>query len=294
MTYREQEILTSDGRVLEVATVGDPHNSTVFLHHGSPGSSRTLEFFSKWAHERSLYFVTMSRAGYGLSSRHEGRSVGDVVPDVHAVLEFLGRGTYLSVGWSGGGPHALACAALDSARCAGAWALAGVAPSTDFDWTEGMGPDELAGYEISRTGGEEYERYVAGLAEGVTQVTKQNIVEILRSMLSERDVAVFDAEFQEMLARDLVHAFDRGYYGYLDDDQAFLKPWGFEPTLISVPVEVWFGDQDRMVPSRHGAWLREHIPHAHGVHHPEDGHFSIVMSHQDQLFNSFDRILGRK
>jgi len=141
--------------------LGDPSGLTVVFHHGTPGSVKLVNYFEKIADQSSLFFVTFSRAGYGLSSRLEGRTISSVVADVTTVLDVLGREDYVAVGWSGGGPHALACAALDAPRCLAAWSLAGVVPlDAGIDWTEGMGPENLEEFSLALEGGSEYEAHV--------------------------------------------------------------------------------------------------------------------------------------
>jgi pimeloyl-ACP methyl ester carboxylesterase len=291
MSYLEQMVTTPDGRQLEVATLGDPSGLTVVFHHGTPGSVKLVNYFAKIADQSSLYFVTFSRAGYGLSSRLDARSVSSVVADVTTVLDALGRDDYMSLGWSGGGPHALACAALDAPRCVAAWSLAGVVPiDADIDWTEGMGPENLEEFSLALEGGSEYEAHIMRDGERFAGSTPENIVELFGGLLSEVDkVALVEHEARVVLASSSAHAFAQGYFGFYDDDRAFFRPWGFDPTKIEVPVFVWFGDHDLMVPSSHGQWLVEHVPTAIKVHKPNEGHVSLLTNHEDELEGSLLR-----
>jgi pimeloyl-ACP methyl ester carboxylesterase len=285
MTYHEQTVTTPDGRQLEVATLGDPDGLTVVFHHGTPGSVKLVNFFQKIADQSALFFVTFSRPGYGVSSRLEGRNVASVVADVATVLDALGRENYVTVGWSGGGPHALACAALDTPRCLAAWSLAGVAPiDVDFDWTEGMGPENLEEFALALKGGANYEAHVKRDGERFRDSTPQNIVELFGGLLSEVDkVAFVEDQARAVLADACAHAFAQSYFGFFDDDRAFFSPWGFDPAAISVPVFVWFGDNDLMVPPSHGRWLVQHLRTAIKVHKPAAGHVSLLTNHEDEL-----------
>lgn len=291
MTFSESIIENREGRTIEVATFGDPSGPTVFFHHGTPGSILTATTFASIADDAGLFFVTTSRAGYGNSMRREGRSVASVVDDVRTVLDALGRASYLSVGWSGGGPHALACGALDAPRCRAVWSLAGVVPfDADFDWTAGMGPENLEEFALSQQGGPEYEAHIAKAADEFLHGTEDNIIEIFGGLLSDVDkAALASAAARRELADACRHGFARGYFGFMDDDQAFLSPWGFDVADIDVPVTVWYGDQDLMVPPTHGAWLSEHLRDATIEHHPEEGHISIVSEHLTELAASFVR-----
>jgi pimeloyl-ACP methyl ester carboxylesterase len=291
VTYREQFVTAPDGRTLEVATLGDPGGCTVFFHHGTPGSALLASLFEAAADDAGLFVVTTSRPGYSRSSRREGRDVASVVGDARAVLDALGRDEYVSAGWSGGGPHALACAALDAPRCRAAWSLAGVVPhDAGFDWTEGMGPENLEEFALAREGGPRFEAHVAEIAEAFAEATAGNVVGLFGGLLSDADRAALGPEPSRwLLAESCREAFTHGWYGLHDDDRAFCSAWGFDPADIGVPVEVWYGDQDLMVPPTHGAWLARRVPGAREVHRPGDGHVSLVTGHLGELGASWRR-----
>jgi pimeloyl-ACP methyl ester carboxylesterase len=285
MSYNEMLIDTPDGRTLEVGTLGDPSGQTVLFHHGTPGSVNLVKMFGPLVEDGRLFVVTTSRAGYGKSTRLEGRDVAAVVSDARAALDSLGRGGYVAVGWSGGGPHALACAALDAPRCIAAWSLAGVVPTNlDFDWTEGMGPENVEEFALAKEGGPEYLAHMARYGDAFAGATKDNVVELFGGLLSEPDKVVFESEERrEAFAASLRQGFELGWQGFYDDDQAMMKEWGFDPTTISVPVAVWFGDQDLMVPRTHGEWLCKNLPTAERHYFPGEGHVSVVVNHVDEL-----------
>ena len=292
MNYNEVLIGLPDGRTLEVATLGEPSGHTVLFHHGTPGSANLVQMLAPLVKDGSLFVVTTSRAGYGKSSRLEGRDVAAVVDDARSALDSLGRGDYVAVGWSGGGPHALACAALDAPRCLAAWSLAGVVPTNlDFDWTEGMGQENVDEFALAKAGGPEYEAAMIAYGEAFLGATKDNVVELFAGLLSEPDKAVFEPEARrEAFAASLRQGFEFGSAGFYDDDQAMMKEWGFDPTTITVPVAVWFGDQDLMVPRTHGEWLAKSLPTASKHFFAGEGHVSMVVSHPDELSTAIKAI----
>ncbi|HUZ40091.1 MAG TPA: alpha/beta hydrolase [Acidimicrobiales bacterium] len=285
MNYNEVLIDTPDGRTLEVATLGEPTGHTVLFHHGTPSSASLVKMLAPLVVDGSLYLVTTSRAGYGESSRLEGRDVASVVRDSRTALDSLGRSDYVVVGWSGGGPHALACAALDAPRCLAAFSLAGVVPANlDFDWTEGMGPENVKEFALAKEGGPEYEAHMASYGDAFAVATKDNIVELFGELLSEPDKAALEPELaREEFAASMRQGFEFGWRGFFDDDQAMMKDWGFDLTMITVPVDVWFGDQDLMVPRTHGEWLATNLPTATKRFFAGDGHVSVVVNHLDEL-----------
>jgi pimeloyl-ACP methyl ester carboxylesterase len=291
MNYNEVLLETPDGRTLEVATLGEPTGQTVLFHHGTPGSANLVKMLAPLVEDGGLFVVTTSRAGYSKSSRLEGRDVASVVRDSCMALDSLGRSDYVVVGWSGGGPHALACAALDAPRCLAAFSLAGVVPTNmDFDWTEGMGPENVEEFALAMEGGPAYEAHMATSGDVFAVATKDNIVEIFGGLLSEPDKTVLESEAaREEFAASMRQGFEFGWRGFFDDDQAMMKDWGFDPTTITVPVDVWFGDLDLMVPRTHGEWLAANVPTATKHFFVGDGHISLVVNHLDELASAIKK-----
>ena len=140
------KVTTGDARALEVLAAGPPDGLPFLFHNGTPTAATPWPLLFDTAAQRGLRTITYSRPGYAASSPHPGRSVADAVPDVVAILDQIGAGTFVTMGWSGGAPHALACAALLPDRCLAAVSGAGVAPypSEGLDWLAGMGEDNVA------------------------------------------------------------------------------------------------------------------------------------------------------
>jgi pimeloyl-ACP methyl ester carboxylesterase len=278
-------IKLSDGRDLEVATMGDPSGPTVVLQHGTPGSFYTLAGHAAAWVDRGLFFVLTSRAGYGNSSRREGRRAHDVVGDVHEALDTLERDSYVTLGFSGGGPHALACAALGAPRCRGAISAAGVAPNVaDFDWTEGMNEEARQEFDDFLSGGPDFEASIMEGYEHFKNCTPDNMMELWQSLFSEVDIAAMRADDQRIpFGLGTGHAFVNGPWGYYDDNVSTMSDWGFSLRDITVPVGVWYGNEDLMVPARHGDYLSATILTARPHYYPAEGHMSIVSQYRDAI-----------
>ena len=184
----------------------------------------------------------------------------------------------MTLGWSGGGPHALATAALLPDRCVGALSLAGVGPygEPDLDFLAGMGQDNIDEFGAALAGAGPLEAYLAAAAEGLADVTPDDIVEQLRSLLPPVDQAAVTGELGEEMAASLRWSLSTGIWGWFDDDIAFTVPWGFDLASIRVPVAIWQGGQDLMVPQAHGPWLAARIPTAVPHLAPDEGHISLV------------------
>ena len=180
--------------------------------------------------ERGWQLVAYARPGYAGSSRHEGRSVADAAGDVATILDQLGLDRFLTIGWSGGGPHALACAALLPDRCEAAASLAGVAPfdADGLEFLAGMGPENVEEFGAAARSRDELEAFVERFADELSKVTGDEIAESLGDLVDDVDRDALTGEFAETLARMLRRAVSAGIAGWFDDDLAFVKPWGFD------------------------------------------------------------------
>jgi pimeloyl-ACP methyl ester carboxylesterase len=182
------------------------------------------------------------------------------------------------LGWSGGGPHALACAALLPDRCRAAATLAGVAPYLNggtLDFLAGMGPENVVEFGAALEGREKLEQYLRQEAAALTGVTPDAIADALGGLVSEVDAAYATGDFAARLLASFEHGCGESIEGWAEDDLAFTRDWGFDLADIRVPVSLWQGAQDRMVPFAHGQWLAEHVPGARVNLYDDEGHLSL-------------------
>jgi pimeloyl-ACP methyl ester carboxylesterase len=275
-----------DGRRLAVRVSGPTDGMPLVFHHGTPGAATAIRALERAAHSRGLRLVTTSRPGYGGSTRQPGRNVADVVADTSAVLDALGAHQCLVAGWSGGGPHALACAARLGAAEA-VLVIAGVAPygTVGLDWMAGMGEDNIAEFEIALQGENALRPFLDAAREQLKDVTVDGIIESLSSLLPDVDRVVLTDEFGEDMAAAFHEALRIGVDGWLDDDLAFTNPWGFELGEILVPVMIWQGSADLMVPFAHGQWLASQVPNALSHLEPGEGHLSIGLGAIERMLD---------
>ena len=267
-----------DGRTLEYLIEGPPGGLPLILHHGTPSGAVRYGPMAAAAVRHGLRVILPSRPGYGGSSPHPGRRVASVAADTAALLDGLGAEHFVTIGWSGGGPHALACAALLPGRCAGAATIAGVAPyeAAGLDWSAGMGEENLAEFGAAARGVQDLDAYLTAEAGTLATVRSADVVAAFGDLLSSVDRDVLTGGFADYLAESARYAVSAGIAGWREDDLAFLADWGFPLSDIRVPVAVWQGDQDRMVPFDHGRWLAAHIPGAEAHLLPGEGHLSVI------------------
>jgi pimeloyl-ACP methyl ester carboxylesterase len=291
---RQTLLRLADGRNLDVRVSGPPDGRVLLLHNGTPaGPTRDMEAA---AHRLGLRFVTAWRPGYGESSRQPGRCVVDVVADTEAVLNFIGVGRCLVAGWSGGGPRALACGARLSERVGALAVIASLAPypAEGLDWAAGMTQDNIEGLAVALQG-EAADRSLAEAARAqVLQATPAEMAAGMSSSLSAADLAVSTEEVMEDLAANYLEALRLGADGWIDDDLAGVKPWGFNVAEVAVPTILWHGTEDRMVPVAHGEWLAERIPGVVAHIEQGEGHGSIALVNMDRILRDLvDASRGR-
>ena len=180
------ELVTSDGRRLEGWASDGTSATAVLLHVGTPCAGIAYEPWVADVAARGLRFVTYSRPGYAGSSRRPGRAVADCVDDVAAIAGRLGLDRLHVVGWSGGGPHALASAALLPQLVPSAATLAGVAPreAAGLDWLDGMAEQNRDEFGAAIEGTERLEPFLLEAAEAIGDPSGDTIAEALGGLVT--------------------------------------------------------------------------------------------------------------
>lgn len=261
----EHRIRTPDGRTLAVTEWGDPNGVPLFSCHGTPGGRiawpKDLTIYGRHGIRRMVF----DRPGYGESTRLPGRTVADGVPDVVAIADALDIERFAITGNSGGGPHALACAALLPERVLRCQAVVSIAPypAKGLDWLAGMSEGNVAEFGAALEG-EAATRAV--VERGATFMLEQVAAGNPQIHGDEYEMPESDrkqiAGAQAMLAAQVIDALAPGIDGWVDDNLAFARPWGFDVSDIRLPVYLQYGSDDSLVPKAHGDWLAAHIPGA--------------------------------
>jgi pimeloyl-ACP methyl ester carboxylesterase len=284
-----------DDRTLEVLVGGDPDGFGLLFHGGSPSAVAEYAPLDETARSLGLRLVTYSRPGYGGSTpRPAAGCYADDVEESVVVLDHLGIGEFVTIGWSGGGPRALACAALLPDRCRAAASLAGVAPyhGEGLDWFDGMADENHEEYHAAEQGREVYEAYLEKEFLPVLQATPDELAGALGGLVTAVDKAVMTPELTDWLSRTFTNAGAQGVTGVRDDGIAAVTPWGYDLGSIRVPVSVWQGREDAMVPYAHGEWLAAAVPGARAHLFDDEGHLSLVTNRLEEALVDLTRIAG--
>ena len=265
----------ADGRNVELLVAGKPQAQAVVFHHGTPGATSTWDAWLAEVEKQGGFAFSYSRPGYGQSSRHAGRTVVDNASDIAEILNHFGITKIVSIGWSGGGPHCLADTTLTQSAAAISIAGVGAFGASDLDFLEGMGAENHIEFGAAVSGSQEIEQWMKEFTPPIAKVTGEEIVEAFGGLIGEADTKALNEGAGEGTAKSYRQALEVSYFGWMDDDLAFVAPWGFDITKISVPVELWQGNDDFMVPHAHGYWLEKHIPTAKLNFVPGEGHISL-------------------
>lgn len=243
----------------------------VIVHHGTPS---TGSLYPAWQQE-GIELVGFDRSGYGDAPRRPGRSVADVVDEVVALTDSLGIERFATWGISGGGPHALATAALLPDRVIACAAIASPAPfdAEGLDWYAGQGEANLVEWQAALQGETQLRPLLEQELGAMKAAGAAGMRDGLATLLSEPDREVLAGPVADFLYESIagVHSVD----GWIDDDLAFVRDWGFDPGSIAVPVLVRHGEQDRFVAADHSRWLAARIPGAELHVTASDGHLTL-------------------
>lgn len=237
---------------------------TVVWHHGTPNIGEPPAPLLEASAARGIRWLGFDRPGYGGSSPVDDWSIADAARLAALVADAAVVETFAAVGHSGGGPHALACAALLGDRVTAAVAIAGLAPfgAEGLDWFAGMHP-----------GGEAELR---AAVEGASPLhVLLEATDFDPEMFTPSDHAALAGDwrwFNGIAAAGVAH----GLGGMVSDDVAYVSPWGFDLGGIAARALLVHGADDRIVPVAHGRWNASAIPDAELWERPSQGHLSVM------------------
>ncbi len=277
--HSERMITAPDGRSLRTAVIGPEEGLAVFWNTGNPGSFLS-PIDEETAEAENVRVVTYDRPGYGRSTPKPGRRVVDSPADAEAILDAWDVEECASAGFSGGGAHALAAAALLPGRVRCVAVLSGAAPidAEGLEFTDGLTATNAAATEhldIDRA---------TQLLE--MEPERQRILADPRAALelyaaempqADRDLLRTYPRIESHVADAMREAVVVSSEGWLDDSVAYAEPWGFNPGSISVPVSIWHGRDDTASPLAHGRWLARSIEAAE-LRVLDGGHYAPLVA----------------
>lgn len=282
------------GRLLSFETAGDPKGYPVFLLHGTPGSRVGPRLRANELHKLGIRLISYDRPGYGESDRLEGRAVRHAAADVEAIADRLKLAQFSVLGRSGGGPHALACAALLPGRVASAAALVSIAPpdAEGLDWYDGMVQSNIDAYEAASEALEDgsaacLDRLKGNLASNADAIRADPgslLTWLTPGMPAVDRLVVRHGGIRGLLLANYEASAVRSTFGWLDDVLSFRRDWGFEPgKIVEVPTLLWHGEDDTFSPVGHFHWLVDRIPAATPQLKRKAAHFAALPAVPEML-----------
>ena len=270
----------SDTRSLEYLTNGPVLSSAVILHAGTSqditGWQTWLDYFAS----QGIFALSFGRSGYAASSPMPGRTTIDVAKDIAELASALGISKFVNIGLSGGGQHAIATG-LDP-RSVGVVTVGSLAPFAEMgeDFYKGMQQADL----------DEYADALKDISLLVARFQKwQNgdVAEtIVGAELSERDKLAAEKLSWKIALDSCEFTFMQGWDWVADDYSSYLKPWGFNPRDVKVPVVIWQAELDRNVPIQHGKWLAENLPNTRLEIRNGESHMGIFVNYEEEIMQS--------
>lgn len=284
--FREGRARLPDGRHLGYAEYGAPGGRPFFYFHGLPGSRLEIVLADLPARQRGLRLIALDRPGIGLSDPRPGRTLADWPETVAALAEHLEISRFGVLGVSGGGPYALACARYLADQLTAVGIVCGLAPPEMPGFTEGMTPVAAGLLNSAR-----YTPLLAaqlGYGMGWSMARFPGLVLNLAGAgapASDR-LTLNRPEVRETILRSMEQAFSQGSRGAVDDLLLYARSWGFRLQDIDMPVHLWQGEADHIVPPSMGRYLAEHLPRREARFYPGEGHFSLPFEHIDKILDS--------
>ena len=281
----QRVIRTTGHRQLRTEEAGDPNGKPILVLHGTPGAGMFYGPHVADALEKGIRLITYDRPGYGGSTARPGRSISDCAEDIRAIAEAMRIDRLAAWGMSGGGPHALACAALLPDLVVAVGSLASMAPygAEGLDFFAGMGQANIDGIRLSLDDEAAARAKLGPDREAMLELTADQLVHAMASLMSEADAVAHTPAMAEFIVRGIHAGLAPGGEGWWDDSMAELRPWGFDVRTISVPVQLWHGREDRFHPFQHGEWLADRIPGVDAHLTSDDGHGSLLQRHIPEL-----------
>jgi pimeloyl-ACP methyl ester carboxylesterase len=271
-----------DGRDLDVIVGPGMSGDGLLYIGGAPTGAAAFLPAVAAAASRGLRFVTWARPGYSRSTRRPNVTVADYAADLEVVAAHLGLEHVYAIGWSAGGPRALAAVALRPELVPAAATIGSPAPRGrgGVDWESDRLDERLA---EQREGPEYAMRVEQSAAE--LEMTADATSTALRNFASPDHALADDRELCEYLAEAFREALATGMWGWHDDDRANARVWGYDLTSIHVPVSIWHGVEDSIVPVSHGRWLAQRVPGAQAHLMEGEGHLSIIANRFDDVLD---------
>jgi pimeloyl-ACP methyl ester carboxylesterase len=271
-------LILADGRRLAYAEYGDPEGWPLMFFHGTPGSRIMARYARPQAWELGVRLIAPERPGFGLSGLQPQRRLLDWAEDVEALANHLQLGRFAVAGVSGGGPYVLACAWKLGPRLAGAGAVSGLAPVDRVSQELSPGQRWTAG--LCRC--TPLVNLVMGLVAKSVRRRPELIISSMALVAHRGDRNILcQPEVRRTQMDGVMEAFRLGALGTASELSLFSRPWGFEVGELTLPIDLWHGEADAIVPVGMGRYLADQLPRCRARFIPGAGHLWIFQGFEE-------------
>lgn len=282
MTGTEQD-LQIDGITLRVRESGDPRGRPILHFHGTPGCRLEMAWADQLLADCGVRWLAFDRPGYG-GSTPIAFGLGSVAKMGLQVADRYGLEQFRTCGWSGGGPFALATAAVAGERVEAVGVIAGAAPFQLVPGALDVLSDGDRAAERLLPGDPEaaFARFVEGFDMTEALESSTALYEAFGPALSDWDRRVWSSYSEHLLA-EMREALRQGVAGCGWDNVAWIGAWDIDPTAVKCPVLLWYGAEDRMVQPIHGHWFDTNLPDARLTMRGGEGHLQAFVHLEEML-----------
>jgi pimeloyl-ACP methyl ester carboxylesterase len=284
--------VTIDDVTLGVRESGSPDGLPVLHFHGTPGSRLEFAWADDAVAQAGVHLVTFDRPGYGLSTQVPF-SLSRVAHLAIELVDRLGWNQFATLGWSGGGPFALATAAAAADRVSAVGVISGAGPFQEIPGAlERLSGGDAEGAALSAS---DPAAAAAAFAETFADLAavgdEAQLLVTFAPALSERDQRVLaNPPITTALLRDIQEAFLQGSLGGGWDNVSWVGAWDFSLDAVQCPVLLWYGDEDLMAPPSFGDWLEAHLPQARLTMRKGYGHLAAI-EHLPEMLDELTALL---
>lgn len=282
----DSTVTLRDGRRIGFVRVGDPRGTPLFYIHGFPGSRLEALFMEKAATDLGVCVIGVDRPGYGLSRGKPGRRLGDWPCDLCQLADALDIDRFSVMGVSGGGPYAVACAWKMPERLSRVGIVCGLGPLETAEAFQGMIALNRLGLMLCQRVPWLIRPLLAPLSIGLCLAPELVIGHLTSRVRPVDRETLRRADVRRLLARSFREALCGGMEGAVQDLWIYTRPWGFALSDIETEVLLWHGEEDVIVPPSMGRYQAEKIPRCVAVFYPEEGHFSLVEHHGEDILTA--------
>jgi pimeloyl-ACP methyl ester carboxylesterase len=278
-----------DGRQLGWDEHGEPAGTPLLYFHGTPSARIEWNLFGSeaLARKHNLRVIVPDRPGSGLSDFQPGRRVSDWPADVVALGDHLGLDHFAILGYSGGGPFALACARQIPERLTRVGTVSGTGPFAEPALTEAINPG-TAQFGKLATGRPWAARLMLRMMGFMSRYMPERMIAQARASLPPEDQAMLERPaLRDGFLAMVLEALRKGPRGAQYEMALMVGPWEFRPQEITMPVMMWHGEADQNAPLAMGRYMAEAIPNSEAKFYPGEGHISLFVNHADEILGSF-------